>query len=57
MVTESTGEKIAKSARGDDKPMDEHQPSVPFALVWGSYPIILVIALLCMLAFFWMMRS
>ena len=54
MVTESTGEKIAKSARGDDAPMDEHKPTVPFALVLGSYPIILVIALLCLLAFYWL---
>ena len=53
---DSASDKIAKSARGEDEPMDAHKPSVPFALVWGSYPIILVVALLAILAFFWMMR-
>jgi hypothetical protein len=54
---ETTGEKIADAARGDDAPMDAKHPTVPFALVLGAYPIILVLALLAILAFIWFSRS
>ncbi len=57
MVHDTTSDKIAKSARGEDKPMDERRPSIPFALVWGAYPIILIVALLGLLAVFWMVRT
>jgi hypothetical protein len=57
MAEEPTSDKIARSARGEDKPMDARRPSIPFALVWGSYPIILIVALLVILAVFWMTRG
>lgn len=57
MVDETATDKITKSARGEDKPLDAKQPTIPFALVWGAYPILLIIALLAILAVFWLMRS
>ncbi len=57
MAIESASDKISKSARGEDKPMDARKPSVPFALVWGAYPILLIVTLLVLLAVFWAMRS
>lgn len=57
MANETAGDKIAKSARGEDEPINADSPSVPFALVWGAYPIILILALLAILAVFWVMRS
>lgn len=56
MAPETAGDKLAKSARGEDEPLDAHKPSVPFALVWGAYPIILVLALLGILAAIWLLR-
>ncbi len=57
MATENASEKLAKSARGEDKPIDAKRPTAPFALVLGAYPIALVVALLALLAFFWFMRG
>ncbi|MGN6543713.1 MAG: hypothetical protein ACTHK7_01595 [Aureliella sp.] len=45
MAAERTSEKLAKSVRGEDKPISEKRPSMPLALV-GAYPIALVIILL-----------
>ncbi len=57
MVTEPARDPITKSARGEDKPMDAKRPTIPFALVLGSYPILLIIALLVMLAIFYVTRG
>ena len=45
MAAERTSEKIAKSARGEDKPINEKRPETPAMLV-GAYPIALVVILL-----------
>lgn len=57
MATEDATDKLGKSARGEDKPLDAKRPSVPFALVLGSYPIVLVLALLFILAMIWFYRT
>lgn len=57
MANDTTSDKIAKSARGEDQPISARRPSVPFALVWGAYPILLIVVLLTILAAFWMFRS
>lgn len=56
MVTEPASDKIDKAAKGEDEPFNADHPTVPFALVLGSYPIILVVALLTILAAFWFLR-
>lgn len=55
MALKPTSEKLAESARGEDKPIDEKKPTVPFAMV-AAYPIILVVALLALLAYFFLFR-
>jgi hypothetical protein len=45
MAAERTSEKFAKSARGEDKPINEKRPETPLVLV-GAYPIALVAILL-----------
>lgn len=47
----STTEKIAESARGHDRPIDAKRPSIPYVLV-AAYPIMLVVALLAIMAYF-----
>lgn len=45
MAAERTSEKIAKSAKGEDRPINEKHPETPAMLV-GAYPIALVVVLL-----------
>lgn len=48
-------EKVAASVKGDDEPMEKQHPTAPGALVWFTYPFVLIFALLiglAMLAYF-----
>jgi len=49
---QTVGEKIGESIRSEDRPIEKTQPQAPLALVMGSYPIILIILLMGMAAFF-----
>lgn len=48
----ATPDHLATPDRSDDKPIDEKRPTVPYAMV-AAYPIILVLALLGALAYFY----
>lgn len=56
MAAEPTTDKLAKSALGEDKPINEKRPSTPFAIV-AAYPIGLVVILLIILLVTWLSRS
>jgi hypothetical protein len=51
MAAERTSEKLAKSARGEDRPINEKRPAGPLMLV-GAYPIALVIILMLVALWF-----
>ena len=55
MAADPTTDKLAKSARGEDKPIDEKRPTGPFALV-AAYPIGLIVILLIILLVTWFAR-
>lgn len=57
MAAEPVTDKVVKSARGEDKPIDAKRPGVPFSLVLGAYPIALVVALLIGLLVMWFARG
>ncbi len=57
MASEPSSERLVRAAKGEDKPLDEKQPNATFALVLGSYPIILVVMLLFLLLFALIARS
>lgn len=50
MAVKPTSEKIADAARGEDKPIDEKRPAIPYVFM-TAYPIILIVALLGILAY------
>ncbi len=47
-------ETVGDSVTGHDRPMEQKHPTAPFALVFGVYPIVLAVAVLLMLLFYWM---
>ncbi|MGN6135342.1 MAG: hypothetical protein ACTHOU_12640 [Aureliella sp.] len=55
MSTKPTTQKLVESARGEDRPIDAKRPGVPYVLV-AAYPIMLVVALLAILAYFLFMN-
>ena len=55
-MTSKPVEKIAESARGEDRPVDEKRPTIPYVFV-ALYPFVLVVALLALLAYFYFVRS
>lgn len=48
--TETVSETIEKSITGEDAPMDYEHPTSPGALVWFTYPAVLIFVLLLGLA-------
>ena len=47
---ETVGESIEKSIAGTDAPMEQEHPTSPGAIVWFTYPALLIVALLVALA-------
>ncbi len=54
---QTLSEQIGESMRSEDEPLGETKPSAPFALVMGSYPIILILLLLSIAAYFFWFRA
>ncbi len=46
----TVSEQVVESATGEDRPMDDVHPSSPGALVWFTYPVMLIVAILIILA-------
>jgi len=42
--------------RSDPQSLEKQQPGVPLALVMGAYPLVLIVLLICIAAFFVMSR-
>ncbi len=42
---EDVTETVTNAVKGEDRPMDETQPAAPAALVFLTYPVILIIVL------------
>ncbi len=53
----TVGEQIGESMRSEDEPLEDKKPSAPLALVMGSYPIILIVLLLAIAAYFFWFRG
>ncbi len=49
-VAHSIAEQVSESAKGEDRPMEEVHPHSPGAVVWFTYPVLLIAALLIMFA-------
>ncbi|MCA9133395.1 MAG: hypothetical protein KDA45_09580 [Planctomycetales bacterium] len=47
---EGVGEIVEASVKGEDEPMEREHPAAPGALVWFSYPLLLVVLLIVALA-------
>ncbi len=45
-ATDTIPEKVEASVAGTDEPMERDHPRAPGALVWFTYPILLVVLLL-----------
>lgn len=46
----TVADQVIDSATGEDRPMEEVHPQSPGAIVWFTYPILLIVALLIILA-------
>lgn len=51
------GEQIGESIRSEDEPMENKRPAAPFAMVMGTYPIILIVLVLLISAYFFWFRT
>lgn len=49
---DSVPEKVTAAVKGDDQPMEKEHPQAPGALVWFTYPVILIVVLLIAMALF-----
>lgn len=49
------GETVGDTLTGHDKPMEEVHPQAPAALVFGMYPLALIVAALVSALVFWLM--
>lgn len=48
----SVGETVAGAVKGTDRPIGEKNPKAPLALVWYTYPVVLLLVLIA--ALLWM---
>ena len=46
----SVDQVIVDGIEGHDEPIGEHHPSAPFAIIFGAYPLFLILALVLALA-------
>jgi hypothetical protein len=55
LETQTVSERVEASVTGEDRPMEKQYPTAPGALVWFTFPAILIVLLLLGLLFvgFW----
>ncbi|MCA9156685.1 MAG: hypothetical protein KDA72_00080 [Planctomycetales bacterium] len=46
----TVADQVIESASGEDRPMEEVHPQSPGAIVWFTYPLLLIVALLIIIA-------
>lgn len=46
----TVADQVIESVSGEDRPMEEVHPQSPGAIVWFTYPILLIVSLLVIIA-------
>ncbi len=54
---ETVPHKIMDSIQGKDEPMEVNHPDAPIWLVFGSYPIVALLAIAILIIFIWATKS